>query len=193
MDFIKGLTVVFAMLVPLAVFCLLFWNVAKDRKTDWKLATCLSGLAVATSLVFLLASERVTFLRYGDAVLHVKQKSEETRELTEQNKRLAVMTVKAIKSGLWRWRAAHLYRDPSLPRTISGERCQRLPSPPVSWWMRASVLLRQTREPNRSIIVLTQDTKDRSQKTEREMSARLSLNVTRKSLVVNARTEKEAS
>jgi predicted signal transduction protein with EAL and GGDEF domain len=96
MDCLKGLMVMIAAVVPLAVLVLLFWIVMKDRKTDWKLATCLSGLAVATSLVVLLGSGRLSFLRYGDAMVQVNEKAEETRKLTDQNKRLAKLTADAI-------------------------------------------------------------------------------------------------
>jgi len=100
MEMIKTIMSVVAMLLPVAVCVLLGWRMIKNRNTDWKLATCLSGSAVAAALVLLLGSERVLFLKYGDAVLQVNAKAEEIRNLTEQNKRIAIMTAKAIVTGL---------------------------------------------------------------------------------------------
>lgn len=100
MELIKPFMAAVAMVLPLSVCVLLGWRMIRNRNTDWKLATCLSGSAIATALVLLLGSEKLMFLKYGDAVLQVNEKAEETRRLTEQNKRIAVKTAKAIVCGL---------------------------------------------------------------------------------------------
>ena len=99
METLKPFMLGFAVFWPAVVCIMLAFRVAFRRQTDWKLACCLSGLSVATSLLLLLASEKLLFLRYQEAVLQVNQKAEEVSRLTEQNKRIAITFVKAIKSG----------------------------------------------------------------------------------------------
>jgi hypothetical protein len=100
MEKLKELMPVAAVLWPLAVCFMLALRVCCNRQTDWKLATCLSALTIATSLLLLLASEKLLFLKYQDAVLQVNQKAEEVRKLTEQNKRVAKAAAQALASGL---------------------------------------------------------------------------------------------
>jgi hypothetical protein len=100
MEQLKSLMPVIAVFWPLLVCIMLAFCVAFRRQTDWKVASCLSGLSIATSLLLLLASEKLLFLRYQDAVLQVNQKTEQVSKLTEQNKRIAKATAQAIAHGL---------------------------------------------------------------------------------------------
>ncbi len=99
MEIMKWIMAIFATVLPLAVCTLLTWRLMRNKATEWKLATCVSGLAVVTSLVLLLASEKVQFLRYGEAVLQINDKAEQIKKLTDQNKQIAMMTVRAILAG----------------------------------------------------------------------------------------------
>lgn len=54
--------------------------------------TCFSGLLIATSLLLLAAVGKVSFLSVGDAALQMNQNLEETKLLTEQNRRIAKAT-----------------------------------------------------------------------------------------------------
>ena len=99
METLKPFMLGFAVFWPPVLCILLTWRVVFHRPTDWKLACCVAGLSVATSLLLLLASEKLLFLRYQEVALQVNQKAEEVNKLTEQNKRIAIALVKAIKSG----------------------------------------------------------------------------------------------
>ena len=98
METLKPFMLGFAVIWPAVVCIILAWRVVFHCATDWKLACCLSGLSVATSLVLLLASEKLLFLRYQEAVLQVNQKADEVAKLTEQNKRIATAAARGIAS-----------------------------------------------------------------------------------------------
>jgi hypothetical protein len=61
MECIKGLSTTLAALLSVVVCGLLFWRVTKNRATDWKLATCLSVMTIATSLLLLMASGKISY------------------------------------------------------------------------------------------------------------------------------------
>jgi di/tricarboxylate transporter len=92
----KGITELFAVLLPISGCLLLGVRLWKHDKASWQMMACFSALLIATSLILLTASERISFLRYGDAVVQVNEKLEETRRLTEQNKKLAKATVALV-------------------------------------------------------------------------------------------------
>src|SRR5437763_943244 len=98
MELIKTFMAVLAVALPFAICLLLAYRLSRNRPTEWKVAACVSALSIATSLVLLIGSERILFLKYGEAALQVNQKLEETKKLTEQNKRLAKLTVQAFFS-----------------------------------------------------------------------------------------------
>jgi hypothetical protein len=100
MEIIKNIMLGLSVVPPLYAGWLLQKHFTRERQNDWKSQACLCTAAIAASLILLLASGHLLFLRYGEAVLQVDQKVGEVRKLTEQNKRLAVMTANAIISGL---------------------------------------------------------------------------------------------
>ena len=99
METLKPFMVGVAAFWPFVLCLVLTWRVVCHRPTDWKLASCVAGLSVASSLLLLLASEKLLFLRYQEAVIQVNQKAEEVSQLTEQNKRIAKATAQAIMHG----------------------------------------------------------------------------------------------
>jgi hypothetical protein len=100
METIKNVIGGVAMGLPAAVCLLLAWRLIRNLQTDWKLATCISASALAASLMLLLGTDKILFLKYGDAVLEINQKKLDVEKLTEQNKRLAIETVKAMEANL---------------------------------------------------------------------------------------------
>jgi hypothetical protein len=99
MEKLKPIMTVIAVLWPLVVCLILTCRLAKNSPTDWKLASCLSALTVLASLLLLLASEKLQFLRYQDAVLQVNQRADEVQKLTDLNKRLAKITARGFIAG----------------------------------------------------------------------------------------------
>ena len=97
METLKPFMLGFAVFWPPVLCIVLTWRVVFHRPTDWKLACCVAGLSVATSLLLLLASEKLLFLRWQEAVVQVNQKAEEVRKLTEQNKIIAKATAQCFK------------------------------------------------------------------------------------------------
>jgi len=92
----KSIMTFIAILLPVLVWLLLMGLVLFNRKPDWRIVVCLSSLTVVTSLLLLMASEKIKFVRYGEAMVEINEKADEVRKLTEQNKQMARLTAKAI-------------------------------------------------------------------------------------------------
>lgn len=92
----KDYVALVAVFLPVAACVLMGWRFCKQDKGSWQLAACFAALIIATSVVLLAASERISFVRYGEAVVQVNEKLEETKKLTEQNKRIARLTAELV-------------------------------------------------------------------------------------------------
>ena len=92
----KDFVAIVAVVMPVAACVLMGWRFSRQDKGSWQLAACFAALVIATSIVLLAASERISFVRYGEAVVQVNEKLEETKKLTEQNKRIARLTAELV-------------------------------------------------------------------------------------------------
>ena len=87
-----GFIELLAIALPVAGCLFLGFRLWKHDKGSWQMLTCFSGLLIATSLLLLAAVGKVSFLSVGDAALQMNQNLEETKLLTEQNRRIAKAT-----------------------------------------------------------------------------------------------------
>ena len=77
----------------------LVWQIHKRDLRGWQHYACLTSLVFLISILFLVASGKVeSFDVAGNNVRMVDQKLEEIKALTEQNKRMAKVTVELVTS-----------------------------------------------------------------------------------------------
>lgn len=92
----KTFCAIVAVVFPMAICSTMWWRLTKAKTLDWKLSTCVATLALASSVLLLLASGNILFLSYKEAVLQVNDKAEQVNLLTDKNKALALLTARAL-------------------------------------------------------------------------------------------------
>jgi hypothetical protein len=99
--FLEAIAVLLSIGLPLTFCILLGWRVWKETKLDWKVVACLAGLTIMTSLLLLIASDKIEILSIQEASLRTNRNLKEIEQLTEQNRSLTGRNKELAKRTAW--------------------------------------------------------------------------------------------